>query len=577
MRTRRLGVALAMAAATAWATASCAVIPVGGPFQIEEAGGGDPMSKPFQRMVAVRPQPSWDENDLVRGLQAAMAAYPDDSKVLPSYLTPEAQRAWKPGGAVTVIDKADDKDIEVVSVGGKDKEATATLKATPIAVITDQDQYVPVQSPAKKDFTFSLVKGPSGWRVKSMQQGLLLTQADVERAYRGTNLYYLNGSPGDAMSPDRLVVDRVWLRIKPAESFARTIVDRLLKGPTPALQGAVQNYFPDHLKIESISLDDRVVINLSGPVGIDDDRLAGLQAQLRFSLNNNQVANGRSIEIQLDGEPLSSSSPSSFNEWLDGGAAVYPYYSANGALYALDDLKHGTPIRGPAGQQNPDATDFAVSMGGDYVAARSTSKGGIWVTGTTDEGHWQQWFPGSGLTPPSWSRDGTLWTYDPHSASVLRCDASCAGGAHAPARVSAPNLVNADVKKLRIARDGVRVAAMVGKSEVRVGALTNGDQMLGNVQPLIKAGQDDKIIDIAWRDGVHLLVLISSKGGRTIKEVNVGDGTTETVTLDNRLGSIAASGDNVYGGTLDGKELLKLKDGKMDNLINGTAPAFVLG
>ncbi|WP_214320982.1 LpqB family beta-propeller domain-containing protein [Nonomuraea sediminis] len=577
MRTRRLGIALAMAAATAWATASCAVIPVGGPFQIEEAGGGDPMSKPFQRMVAVRPQPNWSENDLVKGLQAAMAAYPDDPKVLPSYLTPEAQRTWKPGTAVTVIDKLD--DITVVSVGGKDKEATATLKATPVAVITDQDQYVPMQSTEKKDFTFSLVKGPSGWRVKSMQQGLLLTQADVERAYRGTNLYYLNGSPGQAMSPDRLVVDRVWLRIRPAESFARTIVDRLLKGPTPALQGAVQNYFPDHFKIESITLDDRVVINLSGPFGIDDDKLAGLQAQLRFSLNNNQVANGRSIEIQLDGEPLSSSSPSSFNDWLDGGAAVLPYYSAGGALYALDgDLKHGTPIRGPAGQQNPDATGFAVSMGGDYVAARSTSRGGIWVTGTTDEGRWQQWFPGQDLTPPSWSRDGTLWTYDPHSASVLRCDASCANGARQPARVSAPNLVNADVKKLRIARDGVRVAALLGKSEVRVGALTNGDEMLGNVQPLIKAGPGEEILDLAWRDGVHLLVLVKGKGGRTVKEVNVGDGTTETVTLDNRLGSITASGDNVFGGTLDGKELLRLtREGKMDDPVNGTAPVFALG
>lgn len=88
-RVRPLCSAAAFALALLLAVTGCAVIPVGGPFPVDEAGSGDSVSVPFQRMVAVAPQPDWGPQQVVEGMLAAMAAYHDDPSVLPQYLTKE--------------------------------------------------------------------------------------------------------------------------------------------------------------------------------------------------------------------------------------------------------------------------------------------------------------------------------------------------------------------------------------------------------------------------------------------------------------------------------------------------------
>ncbi|NUR85528.1 MAG: hypothetical protein HOY71_15725 [Nonomuraea sp.] len=583
MRAERLGVLLVLAALSS----SCAVIPVGGPFQVEAAGGGDPMSKPFHRMVAVPPKQEWGPTTVVQGLQAAMAAYPNDRGMLQQYLTPDARRDWKLSGAVTVVDKLD-FDSATPAANGKD-EASVTLMATPVAYITTDDQYKPIQTPKQAKYTFKLTKTPNGWRVKDLQQGLLLSKADVDMDYRATNLYYLNGQPGGLSDPDKLVVDRVWLRVKPTESFAQTIVERLLKGPTGALQGAVGSVFPkDRMRVESIRLDDRVVINLSGDIDPEQVDLSQLQGQLRASLSNNNVVNGRPIEVQLDGEPFYSTEtatipPKLDDHWLDTGDGD-GYYTLNGGLRHMPppDRPEGEPVYGPAGAPNPDPTGFAVSNNGD-VAAISQANHGIWVVPTTKDGRWEQWFRGEHLTPPSWSRDGSLWTYDADKGQVLRCTQKCANGAEQPTHVSAPSLVSADVTDLRIARDGVRVAARIGKQEVRIGALAYGDGMLSNVQTLVQVDKGEEIQDIAWLDGEHVLVLVTGKRGTMLNQVNVGDGTTEQVTSNNQMQSIAAYGNRVYAEIKEGKDSKDVIGFNLDPAqtpvkpLKGQIPIFALG
>ncbi|MFG1963744.1 LpqB family beta-propeller domain-containing protein [Nonomuraea sp. NPDC049028] len=564
LRIRRLGVAAAVVAALLWSSA-CAVIPVGGPFPVGEADGGDPMNKPFQRMVAIPPQAGWSPEQVVTGLQAAMAAYADDPEILAKYLTPEARQAWKPGGPVTVLDNLVKYDVE-----GKigDKEITVTLSGTQVARIENDDTYVPTSGGVDKPFT--LVKDQQGdYRVKSLVGGLLLTEADVTRAYRPTNLYYLNGTPGSGgANSDMLVVDRVRLRLKPTESFAKTIIERLLKGPSKALQGAVENVFPHGTRVESVRAgDDRVVINLSGPIDPGGIFTRGLQAQLRWSLTSNNVANGRYIEVQLDGEPFYSSEamtipPNISDPWL-GTSSNAAYYTSKGAVYAMATEGPGRPVAGPAGQANNQYSGFAVAVGGfsvgqgaDLIAAKS-SAGGIWVTTAAADGRWQQWIQGASadLTPPSWHRDGTLWTYDRRNGAVLRCNP---GAGRGPERIAAPSLDGFDVTRLRIARDGVRVAVTIGEHEIRVGAITGSGAaiMLGNFQTLSTV-DDEKIRDLAWRDGEHLVVLSQSKAGPVVKEINVGDGTVTKLPSDTRLRTLAAQGERILAGTQKKNEILE--------------------
>lgn len=560
-RGRAAAAAVAAALCLILAGTGCAVIPVGGPFPVDESGSGDSVTVPFQRMVAVPPQPHWGPIQVVEGLQAAMAAYQDDPSILPQYLTEEAKRVWKPGGAITVIDNSF-RFGEIVE-NEETRETVVTILGNKIAQINEDDTYVPVDPGADNKVTprIVLVKDRDGaYRVNLLPQGLLLTDADVRRAYRPTNLYYLNGTSGGDPQPDRLVVDRVRLRIDPDESFAQTVVERLIEGPTSALRGAVGTEFPPGTEVLSIrSSEDRVVINLTGPIDPHDTFTRGLSAQLRASLSNNNLANGRSLEVQLDGETFLPSSPLTVppnlpESWL-GVEDNQVFYSSGGALYALGADGEGHPVAGPAGQPAPAYSGFAVSKDRDRVAARSAA-GGIWVTRHSLDGRWQQSIPGTDLTSPSWHRDGSLWTFDRQAGAVIRSHPVVGRG---PERVAAPALQGMDVTALRIGRDGVRVAVMVGTSKVMVGALTGGGagDMLSNFQTLTSAQGDDQIVDIAWRDGAHLLVLVQTKAGQVVKEVNVGDGdTTQLPTTSKRLKSLAALGEEILATTEDGNEIL---------------------
>ncbi|NUW30096.1 GerMN domain-containing protein [Nonomuraea sp. SMC257] len=590
---RRLAAALALAVA-AWAGSGCAVIPVGGPFPVDEAGGGDPMSKPFQRMIAVSPQPAWAPLQVVQGLQAAMAAYADEPDVLSTYLTPAAAKTWKPDGPITVIANRPKYDYVGKSDGD---QVVIRLTGTPVARIEADDTYMPY-SAAVGDISvdFTLVKdAQGGYHVQSVERGvgLLLTMDDVARAYRPTKLYFLAGPPGPSrlFAERRLVVDRVWLRVKPTENFAQTIVRRLLEGPSKALHGAVGSVFPQGMSIRSVrSDDDRVVVDLHGPIAPDDLYTDGLKAQLKWTLNNNDMANGRTIEVQLDGEPFYSSDPLVIRaddmreDWL--GSNVSPaYYVSRGAVHSLGDDRPGNAVQGPAGQPNELYSRLSMSDGGAMVAARGTpaAGGGIWVTRVAPDGRWQRWIQGrqEDLTPPSWHRDGTLWTYDRANDTVLRCDPASGRG---PERVAAPGLDGLDVTRLRVSRDGVRVAVTVGKNEVRVGAITGGGgaPMLGNFQTLITV-TDEEIRDIAWRDGERLLVLIQSKNAQSVREIYVGDGqSTELPATNKRLESISALGQRLLAATEGRKGILEFnqdKQGWVSKVDEGDAanPIFSLG
>ncbi|MGP4096287.1 LpqB family beta-propeller domain-containing protein [Nonomuraea sp. KM90] len=538
-RTRRLGMAVAIVAAVVCAGSGCTVIPVSGPYTVNDAGGGDPLSKSFQRMIAIPPQRDWGTEETIRGLQAAMAAYPDDPSILEQYLTPTALSKWKDSasGPVTVIEDG----YEVVPPPPRDGTETTqkvTLKGRYAAIINQDDSYAPTAGPWVKPY--ELVKDPKGgYRVNDLPPGLLLTAADVARAYRPTNLYYLNRG-----LQDRLVADRVRLRLKTTETFAQTVLERLLKPPTGALQGAVTSSFPSGTEIESIrSGEERVVISLSGPLDLSDlSAEAALRAQIRYSLNMNEIAKGRIIEVQVDGEQYFIDRPNSEESWLDDSSDT-AYFVGKGAIQYLGKDGPGGAVAGAAGEPREGYSGFALSKERNGLVAARTSTG-ISVAALTQEGRWQEVIQGTDLTPPTWHRDGSLWTYDRKNAALLRYDP----GSGRTGQVGVPEQLDGlDVTRLRIARDGVRVVVTIGKNTVQIGALIGEGTgvTLGNLQSLTTTEEGDEILDVVWGDDEHVLVLVESKAGQILSEINVGDGETTGVPLKDRLVSLAALGDRV--------------------------------
>ncbi|MFI6320413.1 LpqB family beta-propeller domain-containing protein [Nonomuraea sp. NPDC050556] len=551
MRSRWLVVLLA-----AGLSSGCAVISSGGPTTELPKGPAAPLSKPYHRMIATSPQPGWVPTQVVQGLQAAMAAVDDPSwQVLKKYLTQEKQQTWKPNVPITVLDQVNIKEsetppnspVKVVEISGKK-----------VADLFEDGRYVPTQQ-QPFNTRLSLVKSGDSFRVSEVFDGLVLSEADLERAYRQTNLYYLNR----ARAADLVVPDPVWLRIDPKVDLVRTIVERLIKGPSAALAGAVHSAIPQGARLDSVKeVEERIVMDFAPGFHVDSQDEGALRAQLAGSLND--IAKGKTIEVTVGGEPSFTVNPQ------DAGAYTpdtpgQAYYVDGGVLYAEQDKDPGKPVEGPAGQKSDLYEDYAISQNQPFVAARGKS-GGIWVAGTTVDARWEEWIKGADLTPPVWNRDGTLWTVNKSTSEVI---------VYRPKEqqhvitIAAPSL-KSGVQQLKPARDGVRVAAVTLDSNgghVSVGAY-NG-QMIGNFQPVLTVTPDQTIRSITWSDSTHLYVLVDlPKSGVAVKKIDLAEGTTESVTPqpDKNTKIIAASGNRLLAGVQDPNSvqgaLLEWKDGK---------------
>ena len=576
------------------AGSGCAVISTGGsPASLLEAGEGDPLSVPFQRMVPIAAQPDWTPEQVVRGLQAAMASFDDPKReILGGYLTPEARATWKPDGPVTVLEDGVRFTSPEKGQGIAENSATVVMEGTKIAVIDDDGRYLSARKQIMR--SFDLVKTPAGYRVSRLDDGLVLTAADVRRAYRPANLYYLNGHPASG-GIGSLVVDPVRLRIDPRRTFAESIVDRLLQGPSSALQGAVNTAFPAGMRVQEIkTLEDVVVIDLVGSFA-DRSADSALAAQLQWSLRD--VAKGRSLEVTLNGEQFSDSgrlliTPKQYDNWVPAPDETF-YYASGGRMTRMDKSGIVTTLPGTAGEKkNETYIDPAISAGGrpiQYIAVK-VGKRGIWGSQVDDQQPWKEWITGTDLTSPAWNMDGSLWVVDrtsPATSQVIRYDKD----ELLPKRViKAVDLETTWVDRFEIARDGVRVAAVTADANgmsVQVGAIvgTGDNQRLDHFQalPITDGTKQEKVLDLAWRDPTHLLVLVGSKANRTVKEVDIGDGRVTTVTSDTRINSITALGERMLAGAGDDggdPEVLEFDGVKREwetKAQNAKWPAFSLG
>lgn len=554
-------------------TSGCAVISTGAPTAEPDKGTGALLSKPYHRMLAMPPQPNWSATDVVEGLQSTMASF-DDAKwsVLRQYLVPEKAATWKPSGTISVIEN--DVKIEQESDTQIDaKNPVIQLKGTKIAELDDEGRYVPVTRTAFLR-NFNLVKVADSYRVSGLEDGLVLTQADLNRAYRQANLYFLD-SPvrGLGAGARRTVVpDPVWLRVDPKVDLAKTIVERLILGPSSSLKGAVHYAIPEDAKVESVRVvEDTVVVDFAPGFQVPREALDAMQVQLGWTLND--VAKGRTIEVRVGGEPYFGSEPltitqSDIQTALPKYDAPSAFYASAGAVYSPVTKGRPERVAGAAGEQNDVYTHQTISPDGQLIAANS-SAGGIWVTRMTIDAKWEKWIDGTDLTAPTWHRDGTLWTVNKITSAVMTYRPLNQQQHLLP--IAAPN-IGEGVQMMKIARDGVRVAVVNRDKNgwhVSIGAITSeAGQMIQNLQTLMTVSDEDdqQILDLAWSDSTHLYVLGKLKSGVGITKIDLEEGAATSVPkADARTTSIAAYGSRLLAGTTEKGQpgpVLERKEGK---------------
>ncbi|MBB2909729.1 hypothetical protein FHS43_000975 [Streptosporangium becharense] len=596
MRTRpaRAASLAAMAVVLACGGSACSVIPTGGKaIAVGDVRKGNPLGDPYARVIAMPPNPDWSPEEVVTGFRAAMASPDDpDHAVARRYLTGAFAAKWNPHSGVTVYRQGDYEKPPPVTA--EDKQARVTLKGVVTATIDEDGRYRP--SGGALDKPFSLVREPGGWRIDDGPDGLLLSEADVDRGYLPVDLYFLDSRW------QGLVVDQVRVPIDPGANFAKSTVERLLRGPSSALKDAVNTAFdPGTELIDVTTENNRVVVDLTRRV--DTDRIDSMAAQLAATLTA-LTQGGWGFEVKVNGEPYYSSDSalqidaqeqSRFDPWMNP-SDVAPFYMAGGALHLLGKENVGRPVPGRAGQKGNGFKSLAISAQPiKQVALLAPDRKSISVAPLAEGGEWRVWATGTDLAPPSWDRYDTLWTVDrpdDRTSIVTRHDS----GDERRYRVFAPDLESAYIESLKVARDGVHVAVVVRDGlgeQVHIGTVIGqgADTRIDNLQTVVPAEGSQKIEDIAWKDGKTLYVLT---GKSELLEASV-TAAPKSLASDSRIESITALDGTLLAGAKDDNEnrqvlfwntakwdpLVKDETGSTDFADNGpdgpSAPVFPLG
>lgn len=521
---------------------ACASVPTGGPVLTGHAlENSDPLSDPYVRMIAKPPQPGWTEKDIVEGFLRASASFDHDQAVARKYLAGRLPRQWHPTGRVTVYDSPDDYDLTVLDQkSGNGRTAEVELSAKHVADISpDGDYTASITRPLKERFALTNVRGQ--WRISGLppdaMQGLLLSRRDVSRAYRPLNLYFYD------TRMQTLVPDPVMVPVQARSQLATTLVRSLLRGPTAWLSPAVRTAFPRGATLRGSAplSGGTVTVDLGGTVaGRSSAELANMSAQLVWTLR--QLPEMRQMQFQVNGTSVDVPGASGgsgtqlrtdFSDrdpsGLQGGESQ-PYFIRDGRVYLLAGSKP-TPADGPAGSGVVRLRHPAISFDQLSTAALAPKGDRLYVAGLSDSGKLVERYRGKALTAPSYDRYGDAWFADRRGdhSDVYLFDRDMNRRT-----VTSDVLAGNPVYALRVARDGTRVAALVGHgkmSKVMIGPIIwsgGGKVRIGQMRQI---GTDlAEVSDIAWRDADTLVALGQGPRGAVQPYTLPANGTQASAT-----------------------------------------------
>lgn len=543
----------------------CAGIPAGGWVTAQDNGERtEAFDEPYVRVVPTRPQDGWSAEELVRGYLVAMANFDNDRESLRAYLA--EGETWRPEGRpkVTVLDDPEFSEPTLLPpVTEEGDEATVQLYGTRLGQISSSGQYEALNEP-NHEVTFALRRvTPERWRIVGHPDELVLYRSDVDRVFRTTNLYHF--------APDRqsLVPDSVFLPLLNRPDLPSQLVESLLSKTVPWLGGAVVSSFPQgtHL-LGRVRLDEDVAtVNLSEEAA--SGNVDHMSAQLLWTLG--QLTEIRAMRLQIDGRTRRTSDGLDVQEkkrWEELGPDA-PGRITGGSPYLLSAdgrlaLLQGSEAAVVPALRGRTFRDAAVALNGQQFAGIS---GQALFVGDLSGGQIRQVLgpeKGATLLRPSWDRAGNLWIVQNKGRSstlwLLR-----PGQAKA---VKLPPLAELrpgqQIKALRVARDGVRVAALIGdgtQTEIQIGRIAPDDSSddtysLGFHSINAELGS---LVDLAWRDADTLAVLGTVGASTSILpyEVPISGGSIRAIggSFEGTPVSItAAPGEEILLGIAPGKE-----------------------
>ncbi|MDM7831725.1 LpqB family beta-propeller domain-containing protein [Cellulomonas edaphi] len=499
--TRRLRCwAAAVAAMAAVALTGCTAMPTEGPVVRSDVVVSDPGDA---ENVPEGPHAGAGPSDLVESfLLAGATGFGDDFVTAREYFSGEAREAWKPLAGVVVAGPFTTAQTSKTQV---------TLDVPVLARIDGEGRYTEAPPDARESVTYDLVRNADGeWRIASAPDGLVISSVVFETQFRSASVYFL------AADEKNLVPETRWF---PVEHLPTHVMKALIAGPSPWLRDAVRTAVPDgtQLKPDAVEIDaaGTALVRLAPMASVLAADRGPMLAQIYASLlplsgvGSVQVKTGEVILEDPD-DLESGTQPDGTLEFLQAGQLVGLDGRTTTPVAGVASLD-GLGLRHPA--RNEDGSlRVAVANGSAVVTLPEADKPSVTLVS------------GQRLVAPSVDRFGWVWTASSGGGLVV----GHVGGEQVA--VKADFLDGREVRSVRVARDGTRVAVISAGTDgvtLNVGAVTRdakgAPQQIGEV---IQAGATlTDATAVVWADESTLAVLGRSAGTLTVHRVPVSGPT----------------------------------------------------
>jgi hypothetical protein len=516
VRPRGLAAALVAAVTACGLVAGCAAVPESSPVQVlRKVTEGD------DRVLPPGPMDNSSPLDIVRGFVNASGASADRHAAARRFIGPNSV-GWADGASLTVLAEQFDTVYSRRPPGSDADRATVRVRGTQVGRLTPAGAFELDEEPI--EFDLSLTRRDGQWRIDGPPSGVTVRLSDFRANYRSVKAWFVE--PGRQVP----VADLRYLPADPARTLPSRAIDQLLAGPSAALEGAVSSVIPRTAKLRANvaeTPDGSVLVDLTELGALDEARRRLLAAQVVLTLAEVNVGRVRLLE---DGAPMLPDRPDLTRDMFanlatDGalGPDVAGLVVAGGRARALLPEGLGEPVAGQAGNGAYDVVSASASPDGQRVAAVTRGDGRQLMIGRAGAPLEPTGLRGGSMTRPSWTPTGAeVWTVV-DSVRLARVVVDTGGRAVSRPVDGSGLAALGMISDLRLSRDGMRVAAVVG-GQLVVGAVArsmNGDVTVRNIR-MLRAGDLTDLVAVSWRSADQVVV-VGRRPDRAV-EVVVVDG-----------------------------------------------------
>jgi len=514
------------------------------------------------RVIAARPQIGMNPEQIVNGFLNAAASIENDYAIAREYLIPEIRNIWNPTAKIQVYENSG----KIISTDS----GTINFSANEAFVIDENFRITLSEPNSVIEKTFSLKLVDEQWRIDLAEDGLLISQSDLDRSFVSYPLWFADNS-FTTLVPDSVLLPRV------ISGNATRLMQLLLAGPSEKLAKSVTSAIPlgTTLAINSVPVENGLAtISLSENVlEAEGFQREILSAQIVKTLT--AITDIQEIKINVNGQSLivpGKNSRQILADWVnfepDNSRVSNALAIAEGKVYEISSGEVNAFDYEPLNQKNWYLVNRNRAQN-KYVAI-SSNRQNVAVIDEAEGKYSSNTFTGNQLRNAKMDIFNTVWIVGAEQLFVIdkgkKIDVNIEG------------ISKVDLVDVIPAPDGVRVL-LISKTELGtellLGIINRELQSIGisNIQRI--SNDNFSVKSATWQDEKNIVYLDASNENTNIYSLNTLNGAIKNISTLPGANSVAISPyKTLLIGTEDGTLQQRLNGNweSLGNFINPTYP-----